>query len=94
MAEQIDRRALIMETLGELCGSEEFPELSRIEADEDLTAFTVALTTDTVTTGAFNLAAMLEMYSRSYRMLQGLGEARCAVRFVSADTGDVIEEMN
>jgi len=91
MAEQADRRAMILQTLAELCGSEEFPEVKSITANEDLTCFEVTLTCEAVTIGAFSLAPMLEMYARSFRMLQGLGEARCAVRYLNA-AGEIIEE--
>ena len=94
MTEQTDRRAMILETLHELCGSADFPEVSAIEANDDLTHFTVALSCEAVTPAAFTLAAMLEMYTRSYHMVQGKEAPRCSVRFVSADTGETIEEMN
>ncbi len=92
MADQKERRAAVMETLRGLCGSEDFPEVEKIEAAEDMARYTVTLTSETVTPAAFTLAAMLEMYTRSWYMVQGTESPSCSVRFVSAATGETIEE--
>lgn len=80
----------INESMASIIGSEEYPNISGISANDDFTAFTVT-TTSTDIGSSDGLAVMgLYMYSGLYHIFNGTSVDNIHVDYINADSGEII----
>jgi len=86
--------ALIDQSLNEMIGSESYPNITAVEANDDYTEFVV--TTKSVELDmaeAFSVMGFY-LYGGLYAIYNGVEVDNISVKFVNADTGKVISESN
>lgn len=86
----------IDQSLAEMIGSEEYPSISSIEANDDFTDFTVTITGDSLDMSESLCVFSLSMQSGLYHLFNGTSDNvdNVHVSFVNADTGELIEDWN
>lgn len=87
-------RASIDEELSALPGSEEYPTVVRIEANEDYTSYKVVLNTEEPGLSEGLLEVSLFLYSGIYHVFNGTAPGNVRLQFVNEATGAVIREDN
>lgn len=86
-----DTRESIRTSLDEMVGSEDYPNITSVEANDDFTSFTVTTTSTEVSfTEAFSVIG-LYMYGGIYGIFSGETPDNIHVDFVNADTGEIID---
>lgn len=86
-----DTRQSIQTSLDEMVGSEDYPNITSIVANDDFTSFTVTTTSTEVSfTEAFSVIG-LYMYGGIYGIFSGETPDNIHVDFVNADTGEIID---
>lgn len=89
-----DTRQSIRTSLDEMVGSEDYPNITSIEANDDFTSFTVTTTSTEVSfTEAFSVIG-LYMYGGIYGIFSGETPDNIHVDFVNADTGEIMESSD
>lgn len=93
--EMMDEMALsINNSLSEMIGSEDYPNISEIVANDDFTKFTVTTSsTELSLTESFSVMAFY-MYGGMYNIFNGTPVDNVQVDFVNADSGEVISSAN
>ena len=87
-------RESINSSLKEMVGSEEYPNITKIEANEDFTSFTVTTKNQEPDfSESFGILA-LYMYGGMYGVFSGEKPENVHVDFVNADSGEVISSSN
>lgn len=86
--------ALIDQSLNEMVGSESYPNITAIEANEDYTEFVVTTKSAELDMAeAFSVMGFY-IYGGLYAIYNGVEVDNISVKFVNADTGKVISESN
>lgn len=86
--------ALIDQSLNEMIGSESYPNITAIEANEDYTEFVVTTKSAELDMAeAFSVMGFY-IYGGLYAIYNGVEVDNISVKFVNADTGKVISESN
>lgn len=89
-----DTRESIRTSLDEMVGSEDYPNITSVEANDDFTSFTVTTTSTEVSfTEAFSVIG-LYMYGGIYGIFSGETPDNIHVDFVNADTGEIIDSSD
>lgn len=89
-----DTRASIQQSLSDMVGSEEYPNITNIETNDDFTKFTVTTSsTELSIEESFSVVAYY-MYSGVYGIFSGVTPENVHVDFVNADTGEIIESSD
>lgn len=89
-----ETRQSIQTSLDEMVGSEDYPNITSIEANDNFTSFTVTTTsTELSLTEAFSVMGFY-MYGGIYGIFSGEAPDNIHVDFVNADTGDIIESSD
>lgn len=89
-----DTRKSIRTSLDEMVGSEDYPNITSVEANDDFTSFTVTTTSTEVSfTEAFSVIG-LYMYGGIYGIFSGKTPDNIHVDFVNADTGEIIDSSD
>lgn len=89
-----DTRQSIQTSLDEMVGSEDYPNITSIVANDDFTSFTVTTTSTEVSfTEAFSVIG-LYMYGGIYGIFSGETPDNIHVDFVNADTGEIIDSSD
>lgn len=86
-----DLAASINDSLTEMVGSEEFPAITAVKANDNFTSFTVSLSSETVGLSEGMSVIGLYMYGGLYGVFSGDEPENVHVDFVNANTGEVIE---
>lgn len=84
----------INESLAEMVGSEQTPNVTNITTNEDFTKFTVTTTSTEPDMGESMSVLVLYMYSGLYGIFAGQTPENVQVDFVNADTGEIIYSTN
>lgn len=89
-----ETRTLINDSLNEMIGSESYPNITAIEANDDYTEFVV--TTKSVELDMAESFSVMGfyLYGGLYAIYNGVEVDNISVKFVNADTGNVISEAN
>lgn len=88
ISQSIDR------SLSEMAGSEEYPAISRIEANGDYTEYKVYLNTEEVGFSESMATLGLYIFSGTYHVFNGTEPGNVNIQFLSEPTGQVIQEAN
>lgn len=89
-----DTRQSIQTSLDEMVGSDDYPNITSVEANDDFTSFTVTTTSTEVSfTEAFSVIG-LYMYGGIYGIFSGETPDNIHVDFVNADTGEIIDSSD
>ena len=87
-------RDSINSSLQEMVGSEEYPNITKIEANEDFTIFTITTKNQEPDFAeSFGILA-LYMYGGMYGVFSGEKPENVHVDFVNADSGEVVSSSN
>lgn len=86
-----DMAQTIDESMAEMVGSEDYPNFTNVEANEDYTVFTV--TTKSKALSLDESLSLLQFYTEGafYSVVSGNGADSIHVDFVNTDTGEVID---
>lgn len=86
-----DMAQTIDESMAEMVGSEDYPNFTNVEANEDYTVFTV--TTKSKALSLDESLSLLQFYTEGafYNVVSGNDADSIHVDFVNADTGEVID---
>lgn len=86
-----DMAQTIDESMAEMVGSEDYPNFTKVEANEDYTVFTV--TTKSKALSLDESLSLLQFYTEGafYSVVSGNNADSIHVDFVNADTGEVID---
>lgn len=89
-----DIRQSIQTSLDEMVGSEDYPNITSVEANDNFTSFTVTTTsTELSLTEAFSIMGFY-MYGGLYGIFSGETPDNIHVDFVNADTGEIIDSSD
>lgn len=87
-------RAQINGTLDEMIGSEDYPNFTKIEANDNFTEFTITTkSTELDLSESFSVIAFY-IYSGMYNVFSGEEVDNVSVTFVNEETGEVISTSN
>ena len=86
-----DMAQTIDESMAEMVGSEDYPNFTKVEANEDYTVFTVTTTSKSLSLN--ESLSLLQFYTEGafYNMVSGNDADSIHVDFVNADTGELID---
>lgn len=86
-----DMAQTIDESMAEMVGSEDYPNFTKVEANEDYTVFTV--TTKSKALSLDESLSLLQFYTEGafYNVVSGNDADSIHVDFVNADTGEIID---
>lgn len=86
-----DMAQTIDESMAEMVGSEDYPNFTKVEANEDYTVFTV--TTKSKALSLDESLSLLQFYTEGafYSVVSGNDADSIHVDFVNADTGEIID---
>lgn len=89
-----ETRQSIQSSLDEMVGSEDYPNITSIEANDNFTSFTVTTTsTELSLTEAFSVMGFY-LYGGVYGIFSGETPDNIHVDFVNADTGEIMESSD
>ena len=93
--EMVDEMSIsINDSLSEMIGSEDYPNISEIVANDDFTKFTVTTSsTELSLTESFSVLSFY-MYGGMYNIFNGTPVDNVQVDFVNADSGEIISSAN
>lgn len=80
--------------LSELVGSEDYPNFTNVQANDDFTRFEVTTTSSELSWTESFSTLQFYMMSAMYHTLNGTKVDNCQVVFINADTGVIISEAN
>lgn len=89
-----DMRASIQQSLNEMVGSEEYPNITSIETNDDFTEFTVTTTSSELSLEESFSVMAYYVYSGVYGVFSGETPENVHVDFVNADTGEILESAD
>ena len=94
-AELMDEtRTSINSSLAEMVGSDEYPNFTNIEANDDFTEFTITTKSTKLDLAESFSVIGFYMYGGMYAIFSGTEVENISVKFINADTGEVINETN
>ena len=80
--------------MNEMVGSENYPNFTKIEANENFTEFTVTTKSAELDMNESFSTMAFYMYGGLYGVFSGENVSNISVTFINADTGQVIETAN
>ena len=80
--------------LEEMVGSEEFPSITAIEANDDYTQFRVTIESETLGLNESLSVMAFYLYGGMYHAFNGTQIENVNVQFINAATGEIVEETN
>lgn len=86
--------AQINTSINEMIGSENYPNFTKIEANENFTEFTVTTKSAELDMNESFSTMAFYMYGGLYSVFSGENVSNISVTFINADTGQVIETAN
>lgn len=89
-----DTRASIQQSLNDMVGSEEYPNITSIETNDDFTKFTVTTTSSELSLEESFSVMVYYVYSGVYGIFSGEAPENVHVDFVNADTGEILESAD
>lgn len=87
-------RAQINSSLQEMVGSEDYPDITAIDVNDDFTEFTITTKSAELSTNESLSVMVFYMYSGLYAVFSGETADNVTVNFVNADTGEIISSSN
>lgn len=84
----------INESLSEMAGSEEYPTISRVEANKDYTQYKVYLSTEEIGISESMASFGFYIFSGMYHVFNGTEPGNVNIQFLSEATGEIIQETN
>lgn len=84
----------INQSLSEMIGSESYPNITDIQANDDFTSFTVTTKSTKLDLGESFSVMAFYMYGGFYAICDGKEVGNIHVDFVNADTGEIISSSN
>ena len=84
----------INSTLSALVGSEDYPNFTAIEANDNFSEFTITTTSTELDMSESFSVLMFYMYGGMYNIFNGTEVDNIAVTFINADTNEVISTSN
>ncbi|MDF2513141.1 MAG: hypothetical protein K0S04_3007 [Herbinix sp.] len=84
----------INSTLSELIGSDDYPNFTAIEANDNFTEFNITTTSTELDMGESFSVLMFYMYSGMFNIFNGTQVDNIAVTFINADTNEIISVSN
>ena len=89
--EMMDKMSVsINDSLAELIGSEEYPNVTEITTNDDFTEFTITTTSTELSMNESFSVIMFYMYGGMYNIFNGTPVDNVHVDFVNADSGEII----
>ena len=93
--EMMDEMATsINDSLSEMIGSEDYPNISEIVVNDDFTKFTVTTSSTELSLAESFSVMVFYMYGGMYNIFNGTPVDNVQVDFVNADSGEVISSAN
>ena len=86
--------AQINTSMNEMVGSENYPNFTNIEANDNFTEFTVTTKSSALDMNESFSTMAFYMYGGMYNVFSGENVSNISVTFINADTGQVIETAN
>ena len=86
--------AQINTSMNEMVGSENYPNFTNIEANDNFTEFTVTTKSSALDMNESFSTMAFYMYGEMYNAFSGENISNISVTFINADTGQVIETAN
>ena len=86
--------ASILDAMDAMPGSEEYPNITRVEANADFTVFTVTTTSEELSLQESFSVLGFYMYGGLYHICAGEAVDNIHVDFVNADTGEILESAD
>ena len=80
--------------LSDMVGSEDYPNITKIEANEDFTSFTIATTSTELGLNESFSVLVFYMYGGMYNIFNGTEVENIAVDFINEATGQIINSAN
>lgn len=87
-------RNQINDTIGEMVGSDTYPNITKIEANDNFTEFTITTKSTELDVAESFSVINFYMYGGMYSIFSGEEVDNIAVTFVNADTGEIISTAN
>lgn len=87
-------RASIRQSLDEMVGSEDYPNITAIETNDDFTEFTVTTTSTELSLGEGLSVMGYYLYGGMYGIFSGETPENIHVDFVNADTGEILQSAD
>jgi hypothetical protein len=84
----------INSTLSELIGSDDYPNFTAIEANDNFTEFNITTTSAELDMGESFSVLMFYMYGGMFNIFNGTQVDNIAVTFINADTNEIISVSN
>lgn len=84
----------IDESFSEMVGSEEYPSIVSIEANNDYTKYKIVLNTEEVGLAEGFLAMGLYISSGMYHVFNGTEPGNIHIQYINETTGEIIQEAN
>lgn len=84
----------IDESLADMANSEEYPTITKIEANDDYTQFKVYLNTNEVGVSESIATLGFYLFSGTYHVFNGTGPGGVIIQFINESTGEVIQTAN
>lgn len=81
-------------SLAEMVGSEDYPNVTDIQATDDFTAYTVKTTSTELTMSESFMVMAFYMYSGMYSVFSGDEIDNVSVTFINSDSGEIIQTAN
>ena len=89
-----ETRTSINSSLAEMVGSDEYPNFTNIEANDDFTEFAITTKSTKLDLAESFSVIGFYMYGGMYAIFNGTEVENISVKFINADTGEVISESN
>lgn len=89
-----ETRASIRKSLDDMVGSEDYPNITSIETNDDFTEFVITTTSTELGLGESFSVLGFYMYGGLYGIFSGESPDNIHVEFINADTGNVIESSD
>lgn len=87
-------RSQINASLDEMIGSADYPNFTKIEANDNFTTFTITTKSSELDTNESFSIMTFYMYGGLYSVFSGETVDNVSVTFINADTGDIISTAN
>lgn len=84
----------IDESLSEMIGSEDYPSIVSIEANDDYTEYKIVVNTEEVGLAEGFLVMGFYIFSGMYHVFNGTEPGNINIKYINETTGAVIEEAN
>ncbi len=87
-------RTQINSSLQEMVGSEDYPDITAIETNDNFTEFTITTKSAELSTAESLSVIVFYTYSGLYSIFSGETADNITINFVNADTGEIISSSN